>query len=106
MAENPANGAEAAKKEPPKDRTYKVLVEEALDLSDGAKLVAYLKEKFGDGPIQIYVQFSKAAGKTPPEALNNLAQVKPLNGDYDVVAESAIVRKSVKTETKAVTSIT
>lgn len=106
MAETPANGATAEKKEPPKERTYKVLQEDALDLSDPAKLVAYLKEKYGDGPVQVYVQSHTAVGKTQGEALSNLAQVKPLNGAYEVVAESAFASKNVSTETKATVKVT
>lgn len=108
MAENPATGAaaDAKKKDPPKDRTYKVLQEDALNLEDGEKLVAYLKEKYGDGPLQIYVQAHIAVGKTQGDALGNLAQVKPLNGAYEVVAESAFASKTVATEQKATVKIT
>lgn len=88
-------------------RSYSVVKELALNLSDPERAIEQLKEVVGEdaGSVEVFVRVGKAVEKDPAKALGAVGEMKELNGDFDVIADSAIVRKSITTETKTVAKV-
>lgn len=74
-----------------KDRRYGVYVEVEVDVSSAAgrkEAMDALSKIECDGVVLARV--NRAAGALPRKALENLAEIRDLDGDYKVIAESAI----------------
>lgn len=73
------------------DRRYGVYVELEVDLSSAAgrkEALDALAKSDCDGILLVRV--ARAAGALPRKAMENLAEIRDLDGDYKVLAESAI----------------
>lgn len=116
-AEAAANGNPSAEQAAPasKDRIYGVFTTEiSLDVGSAAgrkaagELLAELAPKDGDnaGKVTVLVRRARIAAQQPKEALKNLGQLIELDGDYEVIADSARnVYKNVKTKREVTVSI-
>lgn len=85
-----------------KERRYGVYVELVVDLSSAPgrkEAIDALAKAECDGLVLARV--SRAAGALPKKALENLAEIRDLDNDYKVIAESAINEfPGVKTASK------
>lgn len=91
------------------NREYVISRELELDLSTAAGEKASLeklKALASEGKLTVAARTGRAMGFNQRKALENLAGIRELNGDYDVVAASQVKRfANVKTETKPTLSI-
>lgn len=89
-------------------RSYSVVKEIAINLSgDAAHVLEQLKEIVGEdaGSAEVLVRVGKAMEKDPGKALGAVGELKNLNGEFDVIADSGIVRKSIETEKKTISKV-
>jgi hypothetical protein len=109
VADKPAETPDADAPKKDTNRDYVISTELELDLSSAAgekQAIETLKKHARDGKITVAARTGRAMGFNQRKALETLAGVVPLNGDYDVVAASATKRfVNVKTETRPTLSI-
>lgn len=96
-----------------KTREYTVLEEITLDLSTKAaqkdaaeELAKRIVSEAQQGKLTVHVRIGGAVAEDPRKAIKNLGQVRELDGDYEVVANSTITKfPKVKTSTEVNVSI-
>lgn len=65
-----------------------------------------LHKKLGvEAPYQALVRVGGAVQANPKAALTTLGETRDLNGEYDVIADSAVTKLPAKTATKRTVSI-
>jgi hypothetical protein len=94
---------------PAAKRGYLIGQNVRVDLNNPASVVSALRKAIGNEKAtvaDVFVHVAKGTGAQPKPALKAVAEKRPgMNGDYDVVAESAFSQHPVKSETKTVVSV-
>lgn len=91
MAETDA-GAAAAEAPKDKNRNYTIFTEVEIDFGDDAGSKAALEqiEALGaEGKATVLVRVGRALAPDPKKGLEMLANMRDLDGDYEVIAETA-----------------
>ncbi len=102
-----AGGTATKEKKTQQPRPYKILSEITVDLGGSdADIANAVREAFGsEGKTPVLGIVGSAMQTTARKALAAVAEAKTLNGDFQIIADAAVTKLSVKVETKTKASI-